>query len=345
MKRFNSLGEIKRLVYLSILPFSLFILIVYDMVDTYSRNYSGAHLVLIRILMVWLAVCWLVVYKKIFVQVFEWLTLCLVGLFHIITVFDSIYNGMVQGQFNPFGVETIWVPLVILFVFLTLTARSGLIVSLFLFLLNLAIALLFLSKMTYHDKLSVFQYLVAYLIYILIFYLANYVFRVFVELESVKQSAHYDYLTGIANRLQIDKWLERQFTQIKEEGFSLSVVFFDIDHFKHINDTFGHKTGDEVLKELARFVKKELPKEALFGRWGGEEFIVLTQQSLEAAKRLAESLRKKIEDHEFYATGKQTVSFGVTEYKEVDTPDSLLNRVDEALYTSKQNGRNRVTIL
>ena len=94
----------------------------------------------------------------------------------------------------------------------------------------------------------------------------------------------------------------------------VSLVFFDIDHFKAVNDTYGHKVGDSVLKELAGLVNQNLTPNEQFGRWGGEEFILISSQSGENAQKLAEELRLKINEYRFKTAERQTVSFGVTEY-------------------------------
>ena len=120
-------------------------------------------------------------------------------------------------------------------------------------------------------------------------------------------------------------------------------MFFDLDHFKWINDSFGHKVGDDVLIELVRVVENELTKDAFFGRWGGEEFIVILPTPECEAYEIAEKLRKAIEMHNFYKVGTMTASFGVTGYKLCDTAETFLTRADQRLYASKDEGRNIVT--
>jgi diguanylate cyclase (GGDEF)-like protein len=118
---------------------------------------------------------------------------------------------------------------------------------------------------------------------------------------------------------------------------------FDIDHFKGINDTFGHDAGDNVLKKLAEIVKKEIRDTDIFARWGGEEFIILLPNTqVNGGTEFAERLRKKIEDKNFKNPETVTVSLGVTAFKTDDTEDSFLKRVDDGLYLAKKNGRNRV---
>lgn len=120
----------------------------------------------------------------------------------------------------------------------------------------------------------------------------------------------------------------------------------DVDHFKQINDTYGHHVGDSVLVEVAFILKNNLRKTDVVGRWGGEEFIVVCPETqLTNATHLAEKLRNKIEDHQFSDVEKTiTASFGVSAYRVDDTVESLIKRVDGALYFSKRNNRNCVTV-
>ncbi len=161
--------------------------------------------------------------------------------------------------------------------------------------------------------------------------------------NKLKKLATMDKLTNIYNRYKMDLSLDEQIEISKRYNRELSVIFFDIDHFKKINDKYGHKIGDSVLIELSRLVEKSIRKSDIFGRWGGEEFlIILPETSRIEAVKLAEKLRKKIEDHKFEKIKKLTCSFGVTNFKPNDTSESIMIRVDKNLYLAKQAGRNRI---
>jgi diguanylate cyclase (GGDEF)-like protein len=126
-------------------------------------------------------------------------------------------------------------------------------------------------------------------------------------------------------------------------GTPLSLLMYDLDHFKRVNDTFGHDTGDDVLRSVTEVVTTHIRVVDVSARWGGEEFMVLMPQSdLQAARITAEKLRHAIEVHPFDKVGTVTVSFGVTTFVPQDDFNSLLKRVDDALYRAKDNGRNRV---
>jgi polar amino acid transport system substrate-binding protein len=152
-----------------------------------------------------------------------------------------------------------------------------------------------------------------------------------------RKEANIDMLTGILNRGAIEKKLRK--LAKKAEG---SVIFFDIDHFKNINDTYGHEFGDYVLQNLSKLIKESIRSSDYFGRWGGEEFlIILPDTSYENALKIAEKLRKKIAVHSFKNV-KITSSFGVTEFKRGESVDNIMARADEALYEAKESGRNQV---
>jgi diguanylate cyclase (GGDEF)-like protein len=110
-----------------------------------------------------------------------------------------------------------------------------------------------------------------------------------------------------------------------------------------INDQYGHKVGDAILIELADLIQQKLCSGELFGRWGGEEFIIIPAVTGHKAINLAELLRETVAQHDFQKVGGLTASFGVTESMQKDTIDSLLSRVDEGLYQSKNRGRNQVS--
>lgn len=121
---------------------------------------------------------------------------------------------------------------------------------------------------------------------------------------------------------------------------------YDLDHFKRVNDTFGHDTGDDVLRAVTEVVTANIRAVDVAARWGGEEFLVLMPQSdLAAARGASEKLRQVIEQHRFDKVGTVTVSFGVTQFVPQDDLNVLLKRVDDALYRAKENGRNRVETL
>ncbi|MGE4534491.1 sensor domain-containing diguanylate cyclase [Halomonas sp.] len=161
--------------------------------------------------------------------------------------------------------------------------------------------------------------------------------------ERVTTMAITDGLTGILNRQEFGRLLEREMARASRYASPLSLIMYDLDHFKRINDRFGHNAGDDVLKTVAGLVGENLRDTDLHGRWGGEEFMVLLPETgLAAAGKVAEKLRLTIADHRFEGLGGVTASFGVAEMVPGEDSRSLAQRVDEALYRAKALGRNRV---
>jgi diguanylate cyclase (GGDEF)-like protein len=164
--------------------------------------------------------------------------------------------------------------------------------------------------------------------------------------DAIRVLATTDSLTGIANRREFSNSLDREIERAKRYGGILSLVMYDIDHFKRVNDTFGHDAGDQILKVLTEVVSDSIRTADFIARWGGEEFVVLTPQTdLEGAVALAEKLRLKVVDHSFEKVGNITISLGVAEFHDGDDANTLFNKVDNALYKAKENGRNRVEAL
>ncbi len=163
--------------------------------------------------------------------------------------------------------------------------------------------------------------------------------------DEVVQLAHFDVLTGLPNRRNFDVTLRQDIARSKRYGGALSVAMCDIDHFKIVNDTFGHQVGDVVLKSLADLMRNSLRQSDYIARWGGEEFtLLLTETGPEVSEVLLNRLRTSVADQVIPEIGRAvTVSFGVTTYVKPESPDDLMSRVDQALYLSKETGRNKVT--
>ena len=160
----------------------------------------------------------------------------------------------------------------------------------------------------------------------------------------MKSLAHTDMLTSVYNRMMFEHLLEAEILKTNRYGGTFSVIFIDIDHFKKVNDQFGHQVGDMILADFSHLIKKLNRLSDITARYGGEEFIILSIASnIGDTVKHAERLRRAVEIHSFDTAGHITCSFGVAEFKkEIDTKNSLLKRADDALYEAKQNGRNRI---
>jgi diguanylate cyclase (GGDEF)-like protein len=160
----------------------------------------------------------------------------------------------------------------------------------------------------------------------------------------LKHLSQTDQLTKVHNRRYIDVLLQKQDYYFRRNRQECCIVLADLDHFKSVNDNYGHVIGDEVLVEFAQLVKEFIREGDHFARWGGEEFmIVLPHTNLSQGITLARNLRKVISDHDFSTVGHQSASFGVSSFVSGMSIKEILDAADKALYSSKAKGRNCVT--
>lgn len=179
-----------------------------------------------------------------------------------------------------------------------------------------------------------------FIIVLLLLYYKRYIHR------SLASSAIQDTLTGVFNKGYFSAYLDYEIARAQRKHTTFSLIMLDIDNFKNVNDTYGHRRGDYALKTLVEVVKKDKRNADVLARIGGEEFIILLPDTkLSNASLLAERIRRNIEEYPFEEIGKLTVSFGATEFTPSDNSDSILRRVDSALYLAKENGKNRCEAL
>jgi diguanylate cyclase len=160
---------------------------------------------------------------------------------------------------------------------------------------------------------------------------------------ALEKMATTDSLTGTLNRSKFQETALTELQRAVRYSHPLSLLMFDIDHFKKVNDTFGHLAGDEVLRKISSIVSRNLRGTDSLARWGGEEFVVIAPETdIVDAGILAERIRKEVADETFEGPRQVTVSFGIAAYREKETLDDIIRRADEALYRAKAAGRNRV---
>lgn len=164
----------------------------------------------------------------------------------------------------------------------------------------------------------------------------------------MKSMAHYDKLTGCLNRHAAGSMVHREIERFSAQGLPLALLMMDLDHFKKINDTYGHGAGDEVLKKFADIIRQGLRRSDLFCRWGGEEFLVLLRGTVvDEALRIAERFRERIAAAVFPPCGESglvTVSIGGASFPPGRAFERLIADADIALYRAKREGRNRVAV-
>ena len=165
--------------------------------------------------------------------------------------------------------------------------------------------------------------------------------------KKYEELSSIDNLTGIFNRSKFELELRNEISRVKRyitDTFSL--VFLDIDHFKSINDRFGHLEGDNALRNIAKLIEINLRSTDTLARWGGEEFVIIMPlTNIDLAKLVTEKFRKLISETDFDVIGKITCSFGISEFREDDNAQSVVLRADKAMYRAKENGRDRVEVI
>lgn len=194
-------------------------------------------------------------------------------------------------------------------------------------------------KIKYFDFSILISLFNLILIVVVIYMTKNYV------KDKLEYEVNHDALTKIFNRRFLYEYFQKEFEKTQIYRKQMSIIFFDIDYFKIINDTYGHDKGDYVLVEIAKIVRKTIRNNDIFARIGGEEFVIIIPDiSIYVASIMAERVRKAIEKYSFEHGIRVTISLGITEHKDGDTLDSIFKRADDALYKSKKTGRNRITI-
>ncbi|MBC3797332.1 diguanylate cyclase [Acetobacterium tundrae] len=164
--------------------------------------------------------------------------------------------------------------------------------------------------------------------------------------DEIKKLSETDKLTQLYNRLKLDDALKKESKNAKKTGGSFALIMLDIDHFKWVNDDFGHQAGDMMLIELATIFKDCIRSRDIVGRWGGEEFLfILPETDANGAIMLAEKIRNCIHEKRFSLPKRITVSLGVTVYRGDNIIETIVSRADEAMYVAKNNGRNQVQFL
>lgn len=171
------------------------------------------------------------------------------------------------------------------------------------------------------------------------------------HLQTIRTEALTDALTGVANRKQFDNMMRFRVQEARNIDYPLTLAICDIDHFKTFNDTWGHQTGDQVIRFVAATLERLALKDHLVARYGGEEFaIIMPRVTSEEATGILERMRRAIEVKKLKrkstgdSLGNVTMSFGAAELVEEDSCSSLIRRADEQLYSAKRNGRNRVCV-
>ncbi|ACO47240.1 putative regulator protein, GGDEF domain; putative membrane protein [Deinococcus deserti VCD115] len=260
---------------------------------------------------------------------------------------------MIDHVARGLGNYSYWLPLVYVVAFLAFSGRVALGASLGVFATLAAIVLSYVATGTddmglkRENSVLLIQVLLTHATFISFFLLfgvlQNRYVSAIAEAQSEARAGYLDVLTNVANRRQLMLWLTSRQNRAETTGEPLCVILFDLDRFKHINDTYGHDYGDEVLKRTAAAVAGALRRGTLFGRWGGEEFLVVLPATARGeARGVAERIRHSVAEVRYDLPVQVTVSLGVAQAQPGENLQALLKRADEAMYAAKHAGRNQV---
>jgi diguanylate cyclase (GGDEF)-like protein len=334
----NVFMELKRKIYIAIIPF-LIPALTLSWISAPQGNDPTSHVTIA--LTFFLCVFWVMMYKKMYMIRLEMITLFVLGAVHLIRIFVLMSQ---LDNTTIINLYLLWAPLNFIFALMVLGEKKATIYSISVFAVSVLISVPHFFHEANESKILT-QVLLSHLVYIIVLHFAQRLITAYKESEILKKAAFQDSLTKIGNRRMLENLMEEEIKSSEERNTIFSIIYFDIDKFKKINDLHGHEAGDKVLQEMAAIVQDNLRETDYFGRWGGEEFlIVAANQSTKQAIQLAERLRYIIEQHSFKEIGNVTASFGVASFLEEDEPRTLLRRADVALYEAKQNGRNTVKV-
>jgi diguanylate cyclase len=345
----------KRKVYLVATPIGILSMLVVWAFGIGQKDLGVSRIFILPLLAIlFLALCILLLSNTIPLRTFELSIYTLVlalGLYNFVSITLTI--TLMQVSFSP--ELTLWLPFIYLLSFLVLSTNLALLFSAFFFMVMLSLGLAsylhFLQAGLAYPNISILvQLYFASAFYIAVLYLIalikeRYILEHAVAADMAKL-AMTDSLTQVDNRRLLTQLLREEVNRAERHNLPLSVLLFDLDRFKKMNDSFGHNTGDGILKEAAQVLRQSIRASDPFGRWGGDEFLCLaTNSGKEQAVELAERLRFILQNHHFKAVDKITASFGVTTYQKGDSPETLIRRADLGLYKAKAGGRNRVEVV
>ncbi|MBU9711593.1 GGDEF domain-containing protein [Evansella tamaricis] len=341
----NTFNNIKKKIYLATIPIIILATISGLLHDSVAPMQYYSLLALVIWLIIFLGVT---LFFNRLIPLFELITFIFLIIYHNVRFYLLLSDGIFLTDYNVIDIYVFWYPIFYIFIFLIFRHTKALIVSFILYALSITVGIFvysFYSIENIGDNFTLIHLYLSNLVIIVALYVLLSIVESYNKSRDFEKMAYTDLLTEIYNRRKLYDLINTEISNKKNFQNGSSVIIFDIDNFKKINDKYGHMAGDHVLIEFSRIVQNIVTDNEHFGRWGGEEFLILCpKKDKNQAKELAEKLREKTEKHHFQYVNTVTASFGITQFQKGDNISSLINRADLALYTSKQNGRNQVTI-
>ena len=351
----TSLDSLRLRIYLSVYPFGFVALCIITITEYILQLASPIQLIAHPLLIVLFTIYGVILYvRRSWLRLLEITSFVTVALYMLIELYALLYQIYFHGGSQTLTTFPQWLPMIYILAFLMFETRTAVVLSigfLSIAILPTAIYLLLYGVGGLRNEafLLLFQIYFSHATYIPLLsgisvIKARYV-RAAILAESMVQVANRDYLTNTDSRRYLEQTLTLALERARRYNRSLMVLVIDIDYFKRVNDNYGHNAGDDVLIEFAGLIRQHLRTADSFGRWGGEEFLVIAPEIDQVrAVLLAERLRAIVAQHAFRNRLRLTASFGVTGYRPNDTIDSIVKRADIALYRAKQRGRDRIEL-
>lgn len=363
MKSFSGVGkenndliqDAKRLIYLFGVPVIVICLAILWGVAKITGDISRFDLYALPIQIFLLLVFYIIYWIRIIpIKFFEKSIYVLVFIYFVIKTF-TVFEGVIFNGDEINSHFILWIPFVYLLGFILLDIRNALLCS----MIFLSATLIFgvfvplqsnIIGVSRHNAIMLIELYVSSMFYIIIIYLKSRIREYYISYQILAKImsdlAMTDSLTQVDNRRRLEKYIYEEVNRANRHNLPLTMLMFDIDNFKRINDRYGHASGDLVLVKTAHLIRDNLRSSDHFGRWGGDEFLIVATNTDEAtAIHLAERLRKILEITPIFEFMPITCSFGVTRYARGDSPDVLVRRADMGLFRAKRNGCNQVVTI
>lgn len=351
MWHYGSMDDLKRKVYLVLLPIMTISALIdwrlqlFGASDPVGRIVSpvGVFGTAVMALLLWRSKRAIPLIEKL------GLTLFTVGMLARLRAFLFVVPADTQSYFATFS---LWFGPLYLLIFFIYETRRAIVLSCLVYSLTLGMGLYRLgmgaeNSFLLYKSLTHLYTSSAALIAILV--LKTWIRDTFVKVQTVATTmtelAHTDFLVGTPNRRELYRLLADAKELSDRQGLPLALILLDVDHFKHVNDVHGHPVGDRILVELTERIRQSLRPPDHFGRWGGEEFMIICPGTdIRDAEKIALTVKEHIEREPFAGVGRITASFGLANAASHLTLDVMIQRADAALYLAKAKGRNRVEV-
>jgi diguanylate cyclase (GGDEF)-like protein len=346
----NHIEQLRLRVYRIIAPLGVLTVVVITLFDLATATVNPIDLALrIGVALIYLVMSLILWSSDTFGPLFERVLFSLVAVFFVGQFYTMLWDLAQSGESHRVSLFSHWIPMLYFLTYLIFEPHRGLRICLIAYAFLLFPGLFYLvNNWSMPSSGLIISLLGSNVIYIFALFAITRQTRHFMQTglraEALETVANTDHLTGLHNRRYLDQLLQSTHWRNRTGGQPVSLLIFDIDHFKRLNDECGHQIGDIVLHDLAGILREHTRPTDELVRWGGEEFIILSPNTdLHQAEQLAERLRLEVQRTRL--SGRQiTVSSGVSQWNPGETAEQMIFRADQALYDAKKQGRNRVVV-